>query len=224
MKKFLLLLTITISLNAYDLPSYIYKKHINITPESNYQTYRLMSEGKKAFAKGKLKEATNSFLKALKYASSSKGSKNIDQYDYLFANYGILTLLKNQGDKQNYQKLSKHLISFLNKITKNGKDIWEEGELGKFQLYIYKNVSNDLAKLLYQESERKDKKLLKEALYYSNISQKFIRSDEDNYLKKTKAMIENAIEGNPPLKDEKEIQIIKIINKDQNSTKKGLKK
>jgi hypothetical protein len=90
---------------------------------------------------------------------------------------------------------------------------------------MYKTVTDHYAKLLYKESKREDSKLLKEALLYAKKAEKYIRSDEDFYIKETREWIQNAIDGNPPLKSEKKtIEIIKELKtkKDSNESKKAL--
>ncbi len=223
MKRVLLAVAITAGLNALEIPSSIYNNKVEITPESSYEIYKIISEGKMLFEKGKYSDASRYFIKALQQAKHPKGEKNIDQYDYLYANYALLRLLaSNKDDSYKYKKLAKSVISYLDKITNNGKDIYEEGELGQFQLKMYRSVADYYAKLLYKESGRKDEKLLKEALKYAKKAQKYIRDDKDFYIKETVAMIQNAIDGNPPLKGEKEVEIIKVIKKDTNITKKAL--
>jgi len=225
MKKLLLSLTLCGNIFALQLPNTVYK-NAKITPESGYDTFKIMSEAKSLFNDGKVKDASGFFIKALTKSSQSKADKNIDQYDYLYAHYGLLKLLEtNKNDEEEYKKLAKKIISFLDKSTNNGKDIWEDGELGKFQLNMYKTVTDHYAKLLYKESKREDSKLLKEALLYAKKAEKYIRSDEDFYIKETREWIQNAIDGNPPLKSEKKtIEIIKELKtkKDSNESKKAL--
>ena len=225
MKKLLLSITLCVNVFALQLPSTLYK-NAKITPESGYETFKVMSEAKSLFTDGKVKDASELFIKVLTKASKSKTNKNIDQYDYLYAHYGLLKLLEtNKNDEDEYKKLAKKIISFLDKSTDNGKDIWEEGELGKFQLNMYQTVTNHYAKLLYKESKREDKKLLNEALLYAKKAEKYIRDDKDLYIKETREWIENAIKGNPPLKSEKKtIEIIKSLKtkKDTNESKKAL--
>ena len=225
MKKLLLSLTLCGNIFALQLPNTVYK-NAKITPESGYDTFKIMSEAKSLFNDGKVKDASGFFIKALTKSSQSKADKNIDQYDYLYAHYGLLKLLEtNKNDEEEYKKLAKKIISFLDKSTDNGKDIWEDGELGKFQLNMYKTVTDHYAKLLYKESKREDSKLLKEALLYAKKAEKYIRSDEDFYIKETREWIQNAIDGNPPLKSEKKtIEIIKELKtkKDSNESKKAL--
>jgi hypothetical protein len=219
MKKLILSTILSINLFALQLPNSIYKNS-KITPESSYETFKIMSEAKSLFADGKIKDSSGLFIKALSNSTKSKADKNIDQYDYLYAHYALLKLLEtDKNDEDKYKKLAKKIISFLDRSTNNGKDIWEEGELGKFQLNMYKTVANHYAKLLYKESKREDKKLLKKALLYAKKAEKFIRDDSDLYLKETREWIENALKGNPPLKSEKEsIEIIKKLK-----TKKDIK-
>jgi tetratricopeptide (TPR) repeat protein len=225
MKKLLLPLALCMSLSALEIPNSVYK-NAKITPESSYETFKIMSEAKSLFTDGKAKDASELFIKAITKSSKSNAPKNIDQYDYLYAHYGLLKLLEtNKNDEKKYKKLAKKIISFLDKSTNNGKDIWEDGELGKFQLNMYKTVTDHYAKLLYKESNREDQKLLKEALKYAKKAEKYIRSDEDFYIKETREWIQNAIDGNPPLKSEKKtIEIIKELKtkKDSNESKKAL--
>ncbi len=207
-----------LSLSALSLPHRIYKNP-EITPESAYPIYKQMQEAKSLYKKGKLKEATPKFIRVLLKASQSKGQKNIDQYDYLYAHYAILADLKrDEKDEKTYIKFAKKILRYLDKSTAKG--IWEEGELGQLQMKVYRDVGNDLAKILYKNSKRKNKKLMKEALKYVNKAEKYIRSESDFYIKETKQQITNALTGNPPLKSEEEkLKIIKHIK-----SKESLKK
>jgi len=227
-KLFILLVTLVLSASAFTLPSDVYNKS-HITPSSAYSVYKEMREAKKLFLKGKLKESTPMFIHILQKSSKSRSAKNIEQYDYLYAHYGILTALKITQQKEEYIKLATKIISYLDKSTARG--IWEEGELGQFQMKMYRTVGNQLALLLYESSQRKDQKKMKLALKYINKSEKYIRSDEDFYLKDTEEKISNALAGNPPLESEKEsIKITKVIKsredikKDLNITDNPLKK
>jgi len=228
-KIFSLLVISVLSASAFTLPSNVYKNS-HITPSSSYPIYQQMREAKTLFLKGNLKESTPLFIKTLQNSTRSKGAKNIDQYDYLYAHHGILTALKIDDKREDaYIKLAKKIISYLDKSTARG--IWEEGELGQFQMKMYRTVGNQLALLLYKSSQRKDKKKMQQALKYINKSEKYIRSDKDFYLKDTKEKITNAIAGNPPLESEKEkLKITKVIKskedikKDTNETNKTLQK
>jgi len=224
MKKTLLLAMIANSLFAIDLPNIAYTKSMKITPESDYNVYKVIREGEKLLSKGQSKKASKLFIKALSTARRIKTQNSIDQYDFLLSKYALLNLLENSDDTEHYKKMARSILYFLDKTTNYGKDIWEESDLGKFQLELYRNILNKYAKILYKESKRKDKKLLKQSMQYIKKAERFIRSDDDFYIKETKRKISNALEGNPPLKDEKEVQIIKIIKNDANSTKKPLKK
>ena len=207
-----------LSLPALSLPHRIYKNP-EITPESAYPIYKQMQEAKTLYKKGKLKEATPKFIRVLLKASQSKDQKNIDQYDYLYAHYAILADLKrDEKDKKTYVKFAKKILRYLDKSTAKG--IWEEGELGQLQMKVYRDVGNDLAKILYKYSKRKDKKLIKQALKYANKAEKYIRIESDFYIKETKKQITNALEGNPPLKsEEKKLKIIKYIKSKKASQK-----
>lgn len=217
-KTLALLFTLALSASALTLPKAVYKNS-HITPSTSYPIYKQMSEAKALFVKGKVKEATPIFIKALVKSSRSKADKNIDQYDYLYAHHGVLTALKiDEKDEQAYIKLSKKILSYLDKSTARG--VWEEGELGQFQMKIYRNVGNSLALLLYKSSERKDEKKMKEALKYIKKAEKYIRNEKDFYIKDSKEQITNAIAGNPPLESEKEkLKITKIIKSDKNAKK-----
>ncbi len=210
--KYLLaiLLVLVIPASALQLPKQIYHKSF-ITPESSYATYKQMHKAKQLFRKGKIKEATPIFIRILLEASKKKKEKNIDQYDYLYAHYGILYALEREkGKEREYIKLATKILSYLDITTKKG--IWEEGELGQLQMQVYKKVGDHLAQLLYQSSKREDKKRLKQALRIINKSEKYIRSSEDYYIKDTKAKITNALAGNPPLASEKKkIKVVKYI-------------
>ncbi len=225
-KIFVLLSTLVLSASALTLPNTIYKDS-HITPESSYPIFQEMREAKTFFQKGNIKESTPRFIKTLLRSGKSSGDKNIDQYDYLYAHYGILSAIqRDEKNEKNYIKLAKKVLRYLDKSTSRG--IWEEGELGKFQLMMYQVVGNALAEKLYKASGRTDKKLMKQALYYINKSEKYIRSDKDFYIKDTKEKITNALEGNPLLKSEKErLTITKIIKSDKvskNSNKTLIKK
>jgi tetratricopeptide (TPR) repeat protein len=224
MKRTLFILIIATTLFALDLPKVAYTQNIHITPESDYNIYKLIREGESYLSKGQNKKASNFFIKALLKAKRAKGNRTISQYDFLIAKYGLLKLTQNNEDLKDYKKMAKSILHFLDKTTNKGKDIWEEGDLGKLQLDLYRNILNNYANILYKESNRDDKKLLKSALSYAKRAKNFIRSDEDSYIKETNKKIENAIAGNPPLKDEKEVQIVKIIKNDTNSTENALKK
>jgi len=221
-KIFALLLTMLLSASALTLPRSIYKNSY-ITPESSYPIFKQMSEAKTLFKKGQIKESTPLFIRILLKSSKSKAEKNIDQYDYLYAHHGLLTALKIEGKKEKeYIKLSKKILSFLDEATKRG--IWEEGELGQFQMQMYRSIGNSLAQLLYKSSKRKDKKKMHEALKYIKKAEKYIRSEKDFYIKDTKEKITNAIAGNPPLKSEEaKLKITKRI-KSKSELKKALKK
>ncbi len=208
------------TLNASEIPSALYQHYPHITPESNYKIYQAIEKAKESYQKGQLQETKERFIQILKQANRSKAVKNIDQYDFLYANYVLLTMLgQNEKSESDYKKLAKYVLHYLDKETRNGKDIWEEGDLGQLQLKMYQTIANHTAKILYKESNRTNKKLLREALSYAKKATQFIRSEEDNYLKETKMIIENALAGNPPLKGENEIKIIKVIKKAQNQTK-----
>ncbi len=208
------------TLNASEIPSALYQHYPHITPESNYKIYQAIEKAKESYQKGQLQETKERFIQILKQANRSKAVKNIDQYDFLYANYVLLTMLgQNEKSESDYKKLAKYVLHYLDKETRNGKDIWEEGDLGQLQLKMYQTIANHTAKILYKESNRTNKKLLREALSYARKATQFIRSEEDNYLKETKMIIENALAGNPPLKGENEIKIIKVIKKAQNQTK-----
>ncbi len=207
-------------LNASEIPTSLYKHYPHITPESNYKVYQAIEKAKELYQRGKIEEAKDKFIDILKRTNRSKTAKNIDQYDFLYANYALLTILEqDEHGEADYKKLAQHILHYLDKTTHNGKDIWEEGELGQLQLKMYQTIANHTAKILYKESNRTNKRVLKQALSYAKKANQFIRTDEDSYLKETKAMIENALAGNPPLKGENEIKIIKVIKKDQNQTK-----
>ena len=213
----ILLLLLALSASALTLPKSIYKNS-TITPESDYTIYKQMQKAKKLFQKGKFKEAAPLFIRILLKASKSKKEQNIDQYDYLYAHYALLQILEREQKKEKeYIKLSQKILHFLDVETKRG--IWEEGELGQLQMQVYKRVGNKLALLLYQDSQRKNKKKMKEALKVINKSEKYIRSDSDFYIKETKEIITNALKGNPPLKSEKKIKVVKLIKKAKSSKK-----
>ncbi len=209
-RSLLLFFSLVLSLQALTLPHSIYKK-THITPQTDYKIYLLMQQASKLFKKGHYKESTPLFIKALTKASHLKSEKTIEQYDYLYAHYGILKALQSDEKyEKEYIKLAKNTIYFLDKATAKG--IWEEGELGQFQMKMYKTIGNKLASLLYKESKRKDKKKLKQALWYIKKSEKYIRGSEDFYIKETKEKITNALAGNPPLESEKEqLKIVKYI-------------
>ncbi len=215
-----LLLTMQLLASALTLPRSIYKNS-HVTPESAYPIYKQMQAAKTFYKKGNLKEATPLFVKMLLKSAKSKAQKNIDQYDYLYAHYAILEALKrDEKDEKTYIKFAKKILRYLDKSTEKG--IWEEGELGQFQMKVYRDVGNTLAKILYKSSKRKDKKKMKEALKYANKAEKYIRSESDFYIKETKQQITNALAGNPPLKSEEaKLKIIKHI-KSQSTLKKGL--
>ncbi len=218
-KVLALLVAMQLLASALTLPRGVYK-NAYITPESAYPIYKQMREAKTLFLKGNVKEATPIFIKVLLKSKRLKTEKNIDQYDYLYAHHGILTALKmDEKNEKEYIKLSKKILSYLDKSTKRG--IWEEGELGQFQMKMYRTVGNSLALLLYKSSERKDKKKMKEALKYIKKAEKYIRSDKDFYIKDTKEKITNAIAGNSPLKsEEKKLKITKRM-KSKDELKKG---
>ncbi|RUM67209.1 MAG: hypothetical protein DSZ06_01750 [Sulfurospirillum sp.] len=224
MKKTLFLLITATSLFALNLSKVAYTQNMPITPESEYNIYKLIKDGETYLSKGQNKKAGDLFIKAISKAKRLDGERVISQYDFLIAKYGLLKLTENEEDKKDYKKMAKSILRFLDKTTNNGKDIWEEGDLGKLQLNLYKYILNSYANILYKESKRENKKLLKSANYYAKRAKMFIRGDEDFYIKDTNRKIENAIAGNPPLKDEKEVQIIKFISKDSNSTENALKK
>jgi len=224
MKKTIFILIIATTLFALNLPKVAYTQNIHITPESDYKIYKLVREGESYLSKGQNKKAGTFFIKALLKAKKAMGNRAISQYDFLIAKYGLLKLTENKEDTKDYKKMAKSILRFLDKTTHKGKDIWEEGDLGKLQLNLYKTILNSYANILYKESNRKDQKLLKSAHFYAQRAKMFIRGDEDFYIKETNRKIENAIAGNPPLKDEKEVQIVKIIKNDTNSTKNSLKK
>jgi len=224
MKRTLFMLIIATTLFALELPKVAYTQNIHITPESDYNIYKLIREGESYLSKGQNEKAGNFFVKALLKAKRAKGSRTISQYDFLIAKYGLLKLTQNNEDLKDYKKMAKSILHFLDKTTNKGKDIWEEGDLGKLQLNLYKTILDSYANILYKESKREDQKLLKSAHFYAQRAKMFIRGDEDFYIKETNRKIENAIAKNPPLKDEKEVQIVKIIKNDTNSTENTLKK
>ncbi len=225
----LLFTTLALSASALTIPKDVYKNS-HITPSTSYTIYKQMSEAKAFFVKGKVKEATPIFIKTLVKSSKSRGAKNIDQYDYLYAHHGLLTALKiDEKNEKAYIKLSKKILAYLDKSTKRG--IWEEGELGQFQMKMYRSVGNSLALLLYKSSQRKDEQKMQEALNYIEKAENYIRNDKDFYIKDSKEQITNAIAGNPPLKSETErlkitkvIKTKEIIKKDSNETNKALQK
>ncbi len=214
MKYLWLLMTLSaVTASALTLPKNIYKNP-TITPESSYETFKSMRDAKKLYKKGSIKDASPLFIRILLKANKNKKSdKNIDQYDYLYAHLAILAALEHEEkDAQTYKKLAKKILSFLDNATKRG--IWEEGELGQLQLLMYRHIGNTLADKLYQESKRKDKKMMKSALFYAKKAEKYIRDESDFYIKDTVAKISNALEGNPPLKTETgRLTIRKIIKK-----------
>ncbi len=213
MKKiFVLFFALLLSAHALTLPRALYQTP-TITPESSYPIFELMRDAKKAYHKGDFNQSTQLFIRTLLKAKKGSKNKNIDQYDYLYANHGILTAIEHKDkEEKTYIKLAKNLLRYLDKATKRG--IWEEGELGQLQLMIYRHHGNALAKKLYAQSKRKDKKLMKAALYYIKKAEKYIRNEQDFYIKETKAQITNALEGNPPLKDEHtKLKVTKIIKK-----------
>jgi len=212
------LLSLQVWALALTLPNSLYKQS-HITPSSSYQIFQQMREAKTLFQKGDIKGATPIFIRTLLTSSKSSADKNIDQYDYLYAHNGILTAIeRDEKHQEAYIKLSKKILSYLDQATERG--IWEEGELGKYQLKMYQVVGNALAKKLYKASKRKDKKLMKQALYYINKAEKYIRSDKEFYIKETKEKITNALAGNPMLKSEKErLTITKIIKSDKDKKK-----
>jgi hypothetical protein len=219
MKKiFVLFFALLLSTQALTLPKSVYKTP-TITPESSYPVFELMRDAKKFYHKGDFNQSTQLFIRALLQAKKGSNEKNIDQYDYLYANHGILTSIEHkEKEDKTYIKLAKNLLRYLDKATKRG--IWEEGELGQLQLMIYRHHGNTLAKKLYAQSKRKDKKLMQAALYYIKKAEKYIRSEQDFYIKDTKAKISNALKGNPPLKDEKaKIKVTKIIKKPKTEKK-----
>ena len=78
MKKLLLSLTLCGNIFALQLPNTVYK-NAKITPESGYDTFKIMSEAKSLFNDGKVKDASGFFIKALTKSSQSKADKNIEQ-------------------------------------------------------------------------------------------------------------------------------------------------
>ncbi len=221
-KVFALLLTMLLSAPALTLPHNVYKQS-HITPETSYPIYKQMQEAKAFYKKGDIKESTPRFIRILLKSSKSKAEKNIDQYDYLYAHYGILSALKiEQKDEKTYIKFAKKILSYLDKSTVKG--IWEEGELGQFQMKVYRDIGNSLALILYKSSKRKDTKKMEEALKYIKKAEKYIRSESDFYIKDTKEQITNALAGNPPLKSEEEkLKITKRI-KSKSELQKGFQK
>jgi hypothetical protein len=217
LKIFISLILLQLALSALTLPKRIYHDSV-ITPESDYPIYKQMREASRLFKKGNLEESTPLFIRVLLKAAKGGGNKNIDQYDYLYAHYAILAALqRDEKNDQTYIKLAKKILRYLDKATEKG--IWEEGELGQFQMKVYKVVGNRVAELLYKSSKRKDKKRMKEALRYINKAQEYIRSESDFYIKETKAQILNALDGNPPLEGEEKITVTKIIKKPKDSKK-----
>ncbi len=214
----LLLLSILFSASALTLPRTIYKPS-TITPESAYSIYKQIQEAKKFYKKGNLKESTPRFIRIVLNSTKSNAEKNIDQYDYLYAHYAILAALKrDEKDEKNYILLAKKILRYLDKSTAKG--IWEEGELGQFQMKVYRDVGNALANILYKNSKRTDKKKMKEAKKYIEKAEKYIRSEDDFYIKETKEKITNALAGNPPLKsEEKKLKIIKRIKSNKEDSK-----
>jgi len=213
MKKiFVLFFALVLSLHALTLPQSIYKNP-TVTPESNYPIFKLMRDAKKYFHKGDMNQSRQLFIRVLLKAKKNSKDKNIDQYDYLYAHHGILTSIAHkEKEEKTYIKLSKKILRYLDKATVRG--IWEEGELGQLQLMMYKRHGNTLAEKLYTQSKRKDKKLMQQALYYIKKAEKCIRDEKDFYIKETKAKITNALDGNPPLKDESaKLKVTKIIKK-----------
>ncbi len=184
-----------IVLNAFELPKSLYKSSTKITIESNYEIFKLIQDTKKAIELNQSDQAKELLVKALKKAAYSKSEKNISQYDYLFANYTLLALLDKEKEAEAYKKLAKKVIRFLDTTTNGGKDIWEEGDLGKFQLRVYKDLSLNLAKLYYKESNGDDTKVLKQALKYVNIAIKFAGED-DAQAKELKNSIMEALKKN----------------------------
>ena len=223
MRVSIFIVLFTCFLNAFTIPSSIYKSHYNITPNSNYKIFQELQKAKELYQLGKKDDSAKIVIKILQEASKSDEKQNIEQYDYLLSNMILLDILKDKKDTKHYKLLARKLLSFLDKNTNKGEDIWEEGELGKLQLSIYKTILDNYAKILYKESKRDNKRLLKKALLFANRAQKFIRDENDNYLKETKMIIKNALANRPPLPIEKEVQIIKHIDKkDDNLTKKAL--
>ena len=211
-----LLILFALSLPALSLSKGILNADITITPESSYEVFQVMRDAKKKFRKGKVQEAAPLFIQTLKKALKNNPHKNIDQFDYLYAHYGILSALKNdEKQKKTYKTLAKKILTFLDKATIKG--IWEEGELGQMQMLVYRRVGNQLASLLYKESKREDKKKLQEALRIIKKSEDYIRKDNQMYIKETQEKITNAIEGKPPLSGEK--ALLKTEKEDENQTK-----
>ena len=181
-------------MQAIPLPDFIYQKS-KVTPESNYEIYKKMKEARSFLYKGKQENALNMALDALNISSQIKANRVIDQYDYLSAHYIILSVISNDQTKdQDYIKLSSKLFTYLDDTTSRG--VWEESELGLFQMKLYREIGNTMALKLLNNAKKEEINRLQEALRIIEKAEKYIRSPDEFYIKETKQKILHAIEKN----------------------------
>ncbi len=201
-KIFTLLLVLSIPSFATALPDFIYQKS-EITPESNYKIYQNMQKLKRYIRQHNKDSALEIAINTLKLSSQIDEDRVIDQYDYLFTHYIILSIIESdEKEDQEYIRLSTKLFNYLDDVTSKG--VWEESELGQFQMKIYREVGNATALKLLKHHKTEQMEDLDKALKIIEKSEKYIKSSDDFYIKNTKARILEMIE--------KEKVIYEIIN------------
>ncbi len=191
---FTLLVIFSIETFAQPLPELIYQKS-KITPESKYEIYQNAKKAKHYFHKGEQENALNSAIKTLTLSLETAGDRIIDQYDYLYSHYIILSIIKTDATKdKEYIKLSSKLFNYLDDVTSKG--IWEESELGLFQMKLYREIGNTMAIKILKNKKEEQIDQLEKALEIIKKAEKYIRSPNDFYIKETKQKIIDAIDEN----------------------------
>jgi len=193
-KIFTLLVIFSIQIIATPLPELIYQES-EVTPESKYEIYQKFKQTKNSFLKGEQENALNGAIETLTLSLQTSGNRVIDQYDYLYSHYIILSIIsKDKTKDQEYIRLASKLFAYLDDVTSKG--IWEESELGLFQMKLYRDVGYTMANKLLKNTKKEQIDTLKEALRIIEKAEKYIRTPDDFYIKNIKKEIIDTIEEN----------------------------
>jgi hypothetical protein len=185
---FLSLLCSTTVLGASpSLPEFAYKQ-FPIAEESNDEVHELVAQAAAQIYPEPL-VARSLLVKALQKVN--KGAK-IDEYDYLWTQYGLLKSSFDTGganygpgNQEDYMKVAHNVLNFLDTKTNTGD--WVFTETGAFRMEVYREAGNGLAWELMESAI--NNAVLKKALTIVNKTEAYIRDEKDYYILDTKVRI-----------------------------------
>lgn len=190
--KTLIVLCFLISLSSNSmsepLPSFVYSK-LTISEECDDEIRSLVKDGAQLIHIDSRK-ARHLLVKALEKA---KNGKEIDEYSFLYAQYGLLMSFSSAstsdfkfGSKEDYQKVSRNVFEYLDKTARVAA-FFEFTEYGAFQIELYRHAANGLA--WYQFEDNDDVEKLEEALMIVSKAENYIRDESHYFILDTKVRI-----------------------------------